>query len=95
LPDPTVKSKRILLSHIFRKTDGAILDFRPDYTAYGRHNGKATNWVMTDARTLIMGAIDRTKPVYIHKFDKSLTRGTVYKYHPVTEKRPSVITRSR
>lgn len=94
-PDPMVKAKRILIAHTFRKTSGAILDFRPDYTAFGRHNGKFTNWVMTDPQTLITGATDPTKPIYIHKFDKQLTRGTVYKYQPVTNERRHTITRSR
>lgn len=94
LPDPSAKSKRILLNNIFRKTDGAILDFRPDYTAYGRHNGLTTNWVMTDPQTLIVGATSPSKPLYIYKFDKSLSRGTVYKYQPLTKERKHTVRRT-
>ena len=94
-PDPTKKSKRILLANIFKITDGAVLEFRANYTAYGRHNDLTTNWVMTDPQTLIMGATRPTKPLYIYKFDKTLSRGTVYKYQPVTNEKRRTITRSR
>lgn len=94
VPDPTAKSKRILLANIFRVTDGAILDFRFDQTAYGRHNGKTTNWVMTDQQTLILGAVDPSRPLYIYKFDKSLSRGVVYKYQPLTTGKRHTVRRS-
>lgn len=88
--DPTRKHRQLLHSSLLEIKDGAILELRPDFTALNRISRQVLPWTMTDPQTVILGAPNPTKPLYIYKFDTQLKSGTVYKYLPSKEKRRTI-----